>query len=233
MSHGSLVQSVFFLTPPPSLCPLCCFYFESVTFICVGMHVQLNPHVRHVSSCNKKEINTNCCVSNKVWTVKCLFTEVKEKAVSLFCSSQVAVFKDYKLNHSVTKHAEKYKNSSEGSKSRCFVSYKTTHPGMQWCHIPQNHSKMQQAAFWWWTLQGCVHINQCTCRSPKQTFQFNYLFLTRQDKKIPNKAKKNKSRSACLSCRKHSVHRTTSLSEWASNNKTKLQGEVKWDPIPP
>lgn len=43
----------------------------------------------------KKPIKiAECHISNKAWTVKYLFTEVKEKAESLVCSAQVAVFKD-------------------------------------------------------------------------------------------------------------------------------------------
>lgn len=47
-----------------------------------------------VSSCKKNIKIAECHISNKAWTVKYLFTEVKEKAESLVCSVQVAVFKD-------------------------------------------------------------------------------------------------------------------------------------------
>lgn len=44
---------------------------------------------------------------------KCPLTVRKKKKKSLVCGEQVAVFKEYSLNHHVTKHAEKYKNFTD------------------------------------------------------------------------------------------------------------------------
>ena len=67
----------------------------------------------------KGKIDAECCIFNKTWTVKYLFTEVKGKAVCLVCGKQVAVFKEYNLNrHYVTKHEEKYKNLSDEERAR-------------------------------------------------------------------------------------------------------------------
>jgi len=93
---------------------LCCFYFESVTFIYVWTHVQVNSYrqtLKMSAHAKKRKIDTKCRIFNKAWTAKYLFTEVKGKALCLVCGAQVAVFKDYNLNqHYATKHAEKYKN---------------------------------------------------------------------------------------------------------------------------
>lgn len=47
----------------------------------------------------KSKVDTECRVLNKTRTSKYLFTEVKGNAVCLVCVAQVAVFKDYNLNH--------------------------------------------------------------------------------------------------------------------------------------
>ena len=50
----------------------------------------------------------------KIWTTKCLFSEVGSKLVCLVCGKQVAEFKDYNVSrHYETKHAEKYRHLTE------------------------------------------------------------------------------------------------------------------------
>ena len=67
----------------------------------------------------KRKVDAECCVFNKTWTVKHLFTEVKGESVCLVCGTQVAVFKEYNLNcHYRIKHEEKYKNLSDEEHTR-------------------------------------------------------------------------------------------------------------------
>ena len=67
----------------------------------------------------KRKVDNDCRIFNKTWTAKNVFTEIKGKAVCLVCGTQVAVFKEYNLNHHyTTKHEEKYRNLSGEERAR-------------------------------------------------------------------------------------------------------------------
>lgn len=67
----------------------------------------------------KRKVDNECRVFNKTWTAKYFFTEIKGKAVRLICGTQVAVFKDFKLNrHYTSKHEDKYRTLSDEERTR-------------------------------------------------------------------------------------------------------------------